>query len=122
MAELSNFLPVFKVCYIQLFHNFDTLNLYEIIAIQNNPFAHRQLDIQTVSTKKSDRNIYPKAIFREVKVASYSENLSIRTEIQALSEPSQECHQADRSVSSGSPQPLLSSLCLSGFEGHPWVS
>ena len=32
--------------------NFNIKNHYEIIAIQTNPFEHRQADTQTISTKK----------------------------------------------------------------------
>ena len=60
-----------KTAKSDFFTNFDDKNHYEGMVIQTNPFGYRQIDTQTVSTKKSERNSKYKCLFRQVEVGSY---------------------------------------------------
>ena len=81
-ADFSNFYLVFGVSVkfqvrltpllFRLFANFELKNPYEIIAIQTPPFACTQTGIQTLSTKKSERNSKYECLFHKVEVGSYS--------------------------------------------------
>ena len=81
---LPCFLVILQLHFTAKFWVFKHESHYEILAIQNNPFAHRQVNIQTICLENFRQIFQLFQVEKIAKVASYSDSVNLHRDTSRL--------------------------------------